>query len=69
MEEQRLERVVEFTGFQSDVASAISGLDILVHASTVGEPFGQVIVQGMACELPVIATNGGRRPGNRARRE
>lgn len=62
VEEQRLERVVEFTGFQSDVASAISGLDILVHASTVGEPFGQVIVQGMACELPVIATNGGGVP-------
>ena len=62
VEEQRLERVVEFTGFQSDVARAISGLDILVHASTVGEPFGQVIVQGMACELPVIATNGGGVP-------
>ena len=62
VEEQRLERVVEFMGFQSDVARAISGLDILVHASTVGEPFGQVIVQGMACELPVIATNGGGVP-------
>ena len=62
VEQQRLERVVEFTGFQSDVARAISGLDILVHASTVGEPFGQVIVQGMACELPVIATNGGGVP-------
>jgi glycosyltransferase involved in cell wall biosynthesis len=62
VEQQRLERVVEFTGFQSDVARAISGLDILVHASTVGEPFGQVIVQGMACELPVIATKGGGVP-------
>src|ERR1700761_856163 len=62
VEEPRLERVVEFMGFQSDVARAISGLDILVHASTVGEPFGQVIVQGMACELPVIATNGGGVP-------
>jgi glycosyltransferase involved in cell wall biosynthesis len=62
VEDQGLERVVEFTGFQSDVARAISGLDILVHASTVGEPFGQVIVQGMACELPVIATNGGGVP-------
>ena len=62
VEQQRLEGILEFTGFQSDVARAISGLDILVHASTVGEPFGQVIVQGMACELPVIATNGGGVP-------
>jgi glycosyltransferase involved in cell wall biosynthesis len=62
VDQQRLERVLEFTGFQSDVARAISGLDILVHASTVGEPFGQVIVQGMACELPVIATDGGGVP-------
>jgi glycosyltransferase involved in cell wall biosynthesis len=62
VEERRLDQVLEFTGFQSDVARAISGLDILVHASTVGEPFGQVIVQGMACELPVIATNGGGVP-------
>jgi glycosyltransferase involved in cell wall biosynthesis len=62
VEQRGLGQVVEFTGFQSDVARAISGLDILVHASTVGEPFGQVIVQGMACEIPVIATNGGGVP-------
>jgi glycosyltransferase involved in cell wall biosynthesis len=57
--QQRLDRVLEFTGFQSDVVRAMSDLDILVHASTVGEP---LIVQGMACELPVIATNGGGVP-------
>jgi glycosyltransferase involved in cell wall biosynthesis len=49
-------------GFQNDIAAAIHSLDILVHASTVGEPFGQVIVQGMACGKPVIATNGGGVP-------
>lgn len=62
VEQRGLGQVVEFTGFQSDVAHAISKLDILVHASTVGEPFGQVIVQGMACEIPVVATNGGGVP-------
>jgi glycosyltransferase involved in cell wall biosynthesis len=62
VEQRGLGQVVEFTGFQSDVAGAISKLDILVHASTVGEPFGQVIVQGMACEIPVVATNGGGVP-------
>jgi glycosyltransferase involved in cell wall biosynthesis len=60
--EHGLQDVVEFTGFQNDITSAIHSLDILVHASVVGEPFGQVIVQGMACGKPVIATNGGGVP-------
>ena len=53
---------VEFLGFQKDVPPLIRALDILVHASVVGEPFGQVIVQGMACGKPVVATNGGGVP-------
>lgn len=53
---------VEFTGFRSDVQSLITGLDILVHASTTGEPFGQVIVEGMAAGKPVVATRGGGVP-------
>lgn len=62
VQEHGLQNVVEFTGFQNEVASAIRSLDILVHASVVGEPFGQVIVQGMACGKPVVATNGGGVP-------
>ncbi len=54
--------VVEFTGFRSDVNELIQQLTILVHASTTGEPFGQVIVQGMAASKPVVATNGGGVP-------
>jgi glycosyltransferase involved in cell wall biosynthesis len=57
-----LEEVVEFTGFRNDVPQLVSSLSILVHASTTGEPFGQVIVQGMAAGLPVVATNGGGVP-------
>ena len=53
---------VEFTGFRSDVPELIANLDILVHASTTGEPFGQVVVQGMAAGKPVVATNGGGVP-------
>ena len=37
-------------------------LDILVHASITGEPFGQVITEGMAAGKPVIATRGGGVP-------
>ncbi len=53
---------VEFTGFRNDVPDLIHKLDLLVHASTTGEPFGQVIVQGMAAGKPVVATNGGGVP-------
>jgi glycosyltransferase involved in cell wall biosynthesis len=48
-----------FTGFQRDIPRCIGDLHIVVHASTVPEPFGQVIVQGMAAGKPVIATEGG----------
>lgn len=34
----------------------------MVHASTKGEPFGQVIIEGMAAGKPVVATNGGGVP-------
>lgn len=57
-----LDDCVEFTGFRTDVPDLIHGLDILVHASTLGEPFGQVVVEGMAEGKPVIATNGGAIP-------
>ena len=53
---------VEFTGFRSDANLLIQQLTVLVHASTTGEPFGQVIVQGMAASKPVVATNGGGVP-------
>lgn len=50
---------VEFTGFQNDVPAILRTLDILVHASVTPEPFGQVVIEGMAEGLPVIASNGG----------
>ena len=37
-------------------------LSVLVHASITGEPYGQVIIEGMAAGKPVIATNGGGVP-------
>ena len=53
---------VEFTGFRKDVADLIGRLDVLVHASKTGEPFGQVIIEGMAAAKPVIGTRGGAVP-------
>jgi glycosyltransferase involved in cell wall biosynthesis len=57
-----LSDVVEFTGFRQDVPELIARLDILAHASTTGEPFGQVVAEGMMAGKPVVATNGGGVP-------
>jgi glycosyltransferase involved in cell wall biosynthesis len=53
-----LEEYVDFLGF-SDVPATLLTLDVLVHASTIPEPFGQVIVEGLAAGLPVVATDAG----------
>jgi glycosyltransferase involved in cell wall biosynthesis len=50
---------VEFRGFRDDVSEELAELDVLVHCSTSPEPFGQVVVEGMAAGLPVIAAAAG----------
>lgn len=55
----RLEDRVTFTGFETDVGSRLAQLSVLVHASVVPEPFGQVVAEGMAIGLPVVATAAG----------
>jgi glycosyltransferase involved in cell wall biosynthesis len=50
---------VEFRGFRSDVLAELQRLDVVVHASVVAEPFGQVIVEAMAAGVPVVATSAG----------
>ena len=53
---------VALCGFVENVPARIAELDIVVHASVTGEPFGQVIIEGMAEQKPVVATNGGGVP-------
>lgn len=50
---------VQFTGFTDDVPAVLDHLHVLVHCSTIPEPFGQVIVEGMTAGVPVIATAAG----------
>jgi glycosyltransferase involved in cell wall biosynthesis len=50
---------VEFRGFRDDVQDELAQLDVLVHASVLPEPFGQVVVEGMAAGLPVVAADAG----------
>ncbi len=52
---------VEFRGFRDDVRAELAELDVLVHASTTPEPFGQVVLEGMAAGLPVVAAAAGGR--------
>jgi glycosyltransferase involved in cell wall biosynthesis len=50
---------VEFRGFRADVGLELAQLDALVHCSVIPEPFGQVVVEGMAAGLPVVAMAAG----------
>lgn len=44
-----------FAGYRSDVAACMKAMDLLVHPS-LSESFGQVIVEAMSAETPVIVT-------------
>ena len=50
---------VRFTGHLDDPVPEMERFDLLVHASVVPEPFGQVVVEGMALGLPVVASGAG----------
>lgn len=50
---------VEFRGFRDDVAAELAEVDVLVHASVLPEPFGQVVLEGMAAGVPVVAAGAG----------
>jgi glycosyltransferase involved in cell wall biosynthesis len=58
-EELSLATRVEFRGHREDVAEELRAMDVLVHASTIPEPFGQVVIEGMSAHLPVVASRGG----------
>ncbi len=64
--EQRSKRLVGnnkliFTGEVLNVEEAINGLDIHVLPS-IEEHFGRVVIEAMACGVPVVATNAGGVP-------
>lgn len=50
---------VRFTGHVDDVVPLLESMDVLVHASVIPEPFGQVVLEGMAFGLPVVAPDAG----------
>ncbi|MEA3336208.1 MAG: glycosyltransferase family 4 protein [Chloroflexota bacterium] len=50
---------VHMLGFRPDIPQVMAGLDLLVHCSVEPEPFGRVIIEGMAAGKPVIASREG----------
>ena len=54
-----LDEQVVFTGFVEDMEQEYARLDIAIHASTIPEPFGQVVLEAMAAGVPVIAADEG----------
>ncbi|MCK5306693.1 MAG: lipopolysaccharide heptosyltransferase II [Candidatus Omnitrophica bacterium] len=50
---------VEFLGRRSDIPAVLSGLDVLVMATTAQEAFGRVLIEAGAVGIPVIATRVG----------
>lgn len=48
---------IRFLGFVEDVPALLRDLDVVVHASTLPDAFGQVIVEAMLSGRPVVATD------------
>lgn len=50
---------VRFLGHREDVPTLMAGVDVVVHCSTVPEPFGRVLVEAHLARRPLVATDGG----------
>lgn len=50
---------VRFVGFCDDVWSVYRDLDVVVHASTLPEPYGNVVIEAMASRRPLVAAAAG----------
>ena len=56
---EQLDLPVTFTGHVDDPMEHMRHADVLVHCSVLAEPFGQVVVEGMAAGCAVIASGPG----------
>lgn len=59
IEESGIEANVRFTGYQSDPASFMNMMSLVVHASVQPEPFGMVVLEAMAQHKAVIGSRAG----------
>jgi glycosyltransferase involved in cell wall biosynthesis len=54
-----LEKNLLWLGHRRDIPQLLGALDMLVHCSVRPEPFGRVLIEGMAAGVPVIASEAG----------
>ncbi len=57
-----LQERVRFLGFRENAWELMASCDVLVHCSVLAEPFGRVVVEGMATGKPVVAVDAGGVP-------
>lgn len=56
VQREGLAESVSFLGERSDAVDLMNAADIVLHASTIAEPFGIVVIEGMALGKPVVAS-------------
>lgn len=59
IDEHSLKDCVVLTGYKPDVANYVNALEVLIHASIKPEPFGRVLLEGMALRKPIVASKAG----------
>ena len=57
-----VERQVVFTGYRANPADVLQVAEIAVHTSVTPEPFGRVLLEGMALRLPIVGSGDGAVP-------
>lgn len=57
--ERDLQQHVIFAGYQPNPADYMNAMDVVVHASTLPEPFGRVLIEAMALGKPLVASRDG----------
>src|SRR5439155_5676709 len=56
---KHVKSMMGFVPFQKHPADVYRALDVVVHASTMPEPFGRTIVEAMSCGRAVIVSRAG----------
>lgn len=59
IQQKKLNKYVEYIGFQKDIKKFYETIDIFILPSTVKEAFGLVLCEAMYCKIPVITSNSG----------
>lgn len=59
LKKKKCESRIHFAGHRPDPAAVLNALDVLVHCSIRPEPFGRILIEAMACGIPVVASAAG----------